>query len=217
MQQGQGTTGMDALQIQHAVSKASCGWLYFPDWASWLLVFIVFAIGVFFRSYFSSRARTFATKQDLEEITHQLKHTSEVTEEIKANIGKGVWLHQQRWEFKKQLYTELLESLFELQSTLFDLIRLGDKKLNEKEERHRGELEIRRAETKEIIRRVAGKASIILPEDTIEIFRNMYGELMRTPDKGSAFDFDDADAELAQVESAYEYFVQAAKKDLNIA
>lgn len=171
----------------------------------------------FFKSYISNRAKTYATKQDIDEITRQLKHTTEVTEEIKANIGKGVWLQQQVWEFKRQIYTQLLENLFELQSTLFDLIRLGDKELNESEEKYRQSLEGKRAKTKEAIRLIFGKAVMILSKDKFDVLHNMYGDLMRVPRQEDAFDFNDADAELAQVEGAYEYFVEEGKKDLGIS
>ena len=207
---------MANTDLQQAVNEIGGGIIILPDWSLWLLAFVVFVAGTFIKSYISSRSKTYATKQDLDEITRQLRHTTEITEEIKADIGKGVWLQQQVWEFKKQIYTELLENLFELQSTLFDLIRLGHKELNENEEKYRQGLEEKRAKTKEAIRLVAGNAAMILSEDKFDVLHNMYGDLMRVPDLSNAHDFDDADAELAQVEGAYEYFVEAGKKDLGI-
>ena len=202
--------------LQQAINNISGGIIILPDWSIWLITFVMFAAAIFIKSYISSRSKTYATKQDLNEITRQLKHTTKITEEIKADISKGVWLQQQVWEFKKQIYTQLLENLFELQSTLFDLIRLGHNELNEKEEKYRQGLEAKRAKTKEAIRLVAGNAAMILSEDKFDVLQNMYGNLMRAPDLSDAHDFDDADAELAQVEGAYEYFVEAGKKDLGI-
>ena len=109
--------------LEQAINDISGGIIILPDWSIWLLAFVVFVAGVFIKSYVSSRSKTYATKQDLDEITRQLRHTTKITEEIKADISKGVWLQQQVWEFKKQIYTQLLENIFELQSTLFDLIR----------------------------------------------------------------------------------------------
>ena len=202
--------------LHQTISNISGGVIIIPDWSILLVAFVVFIAGVFIKSYISSRSKIYATKQDLNEITRQLEHTTKITEEIKANIGKGVWLQQQAWEFKKQIYTQLLENLFELQSTLFDLIRLGHKELNEKEEKYRQGLEVKRAKTKEAIRLVAGNAAMILSEENFDVLQNMYGDLMRVPDLSNAHDFNDADAELAQVEGAYEYFVEAGKKDLGI-
>lgn len=96
------------------------------------------------------------------------------------------------------------------------MIRLGHKELNANEEKYRKGLETKRAKTKEAIRLVAGNAAMILSEDKFDVLHNMYGDLMRVPDLRNAHDFDDADAELAQVEDAYEYFVEAGKKDLGI-
>ena len=207
---------MDKTKLHQAINDIGGGIIILPDWSVWLFAFVIFVIGIFIKSYIASRGKTYATKQDLDEITRQLKHTTEVTEEIKANISKGVWLQQQVWEFKKQIYTQLLENLFELQSTLFDLIRLGHNELTENEEKYRKGLETKRAKTKEAIRLVAGNAAMILSEEKFDVLHNMYGDLMRVPDLSNPHDFDDADAELAQVEGAYEYFVEAGKKDLCI-
>lgn len=208
---------MNSDQIQKAISDTTEGHIVLPDWAALLFLLVLFASAIFIKSYLAKRANTYATKQDLEEITRQMKYSTQITEEIKAKVGHEVWNYQQQWELKKSLYEPLLENLFVLQSTLLDLISFEyGKKLSETEEKYRKELEIKRALTKENIKKVAGKASIIFPQETMVAFQNMYGDLMRTPNQHLEHDWDDADAELAQVEGAYEFFVKVAKEDLGL-
>lgn len=188
-----------------------------PSWAIWLLILCVFAFGAFARSYLAQRAKSFASRQDLDEISRQLSHTTAVSEQVRAEISSGLWLNQKIWEFRREIYTELLRNLYELQSTLFDLICMGQSIVEDSSRRERLEtLKKRRMETKEAIRYIAGTASLVLPQVRLDVVHNLYGDLLRSPDKFEEFDFDEFDAELAQVESAYEYFVEAGREDLGV-
>jgi len=51
-------------------------------------------------SYLREKGKNVATKGDIHEITKKV-------EEVKAEVGKNLWIHQERWKLKKDLYRQL--------------------------------------------------------------------------------------------------------------
>lgn len=76
-----------------------------------LIGLIVGALGEFVRSYLREKGKNYATREDIDKLVEQLRQTTKVTEEIKAQISSEAWVWQTRWNLKRDLYARLLESL----------------------------------------------------------------------------------------------------------
>lgn len=76
-------------------------------------------LGSFFTSYASKRGEHLATKADFDELLKQLKMQTRETEQIKSEIAKTSWIQQQRWDFKRDIYSQLLAVLEEIRQKTF--------------------------------------------------------------------------------------------------
>lgn len=88
--------------------------------ASFLAVALAAAAG----TYFGKRGETAAVKRDLDTIKDNLRHTTQATEEIKAEITGTLWLRQKRFDLKWQCYSELVQGLGEVHTIISELIAL---------------------------------------------------------------------------------------------
>ena len=71
----------------------------------------------FIPKYLNKKAENFATKEDFNQLLELEKTTTREIESIKGQISKGVWIDQRRWDLKRELYTNLLETFHELRKT----------------------------------------------------------------------------------------------------
>ncbi len=71
-------------------------------------------VGSFLTAYAKKRGENLATKADFDELLQQLRLQTRETEEIKSEIAKTSWVDQQRWNFKREVYSQLLAILEEI-------------------------------------------------------------------------------------------------------
>ena len=71
-------------------------------------------IGAFVGAYLRRRGENLATKADFDSLLSQLKQQTREVEEIKSEISQAGWIHQRRWDLKRELYAELLVVLEEI-------------------------------------------------------------------------------------------------------
>jgi len=62
------------------------------NWEFYVIIFVLFFLSSFVRSYLTGRGKQYARKSDIDAILDELKKTTRATEEIKSNIEKGVWI-----------------------------------------------------------------------------------------------------------------------------
>ena len=86
--------------------------------AVYLLVVIVSllggTLGAFVGAYSRKRGENLATKADFDSLLQQLRKQTEETERIKSEIARAGWIHQRRWDLKRELYWQLLQMLEEI-------------------------------------------------------------------------------------------------------
>ncbi len=71
-------------------------------------------IGTYAGAYLRRRGENLATKADFDVLLDQLRQQTSETENVKAEIAKAGWIHQRRWDIKRELYWELLKTLEEI-------------------------------------------------------------------------------------------------------
>lgn len=95
------------------------------DWLWYALIlavpFVGGALGAFISTYLRERWKNYATSVDLERITDQLRHTTSVTEETKAQVQKALWWSQESWKRKYDLYHELILACEEISDALWEI------------------------------------------------------------------------------------------------
>jgi hypothetical protein len=96
-------------------------------------------VGSFLTAYARKRGENLATKADFDELLRQLRLQTKETEEIKSEIAKTSWIHQQRWDFKREVYSQLLAVLEEIRQKTF---WVGDSLRSWDPAKHREALEL---------------------------------------------------------------------------
>lgn len=81
-----------------------------------LISFISAFCGGYFSSYFKKSGEIKAITDRLEETVSQLKRQTKAVEEVKADISNRSWIEQQKWEFRKAIYVELIDILLEIRN-----------------------------------------------------------------------------------------------------
>lgn len=71
-------------------------------------------LGTYAGGYLKRRGENLATKADFDSVLLQLQRQTRDVESIKGEIASASWIHQRRWDVKRQLYSELLVALEEL-------------------------------------------------------------------------------------------------------
>jgi hypothetical protein len=92
-----------------------------PWWAQgqvslWLVIAIaaIAAGGAYLGSYLQEKGRNLATREDLDRIVNQVQQLTRATEEIKAQISGELWVQQERWKRRSELYVEILRILIRI-------------------------------------------------------------------------------------------------------
>lgn len=209
---------MSPDQIKSIVETTLNDGLGFPWWA-YLLAFVAAFFGSYVGAYAKRKAENLATKEDFDELLSQVKKTTEETEKIKTDISRVSWVDQQRWSLKRELYMELLDSLYSEKEAIF---KLSDEEkqpvptdphilaLREKF------IEENQAQSLTAIKRISkvrGVAAVLLSDDAQkaldEIALAWYQSI-----EGNSEDF--YGQRLAAANKAYSVVLQSATKDLDI-
>lgn len=68
-------------------------------------------IGAFLSSYAKTKGQHYATKEDLDELSHQTQKLTEVTESVKFEVANNSRVESKKWELKLSIYTDILTAL----------------------------------------------------------------------------------------------------------
>ena len=209
---------MTADQIKTIVEAALKDGLTFPWWA-YLLAFVLTFVGSYFGAYTKRKAENLATKEDFDALLAQVKKTTEETEKIKTDISRVSWVDQQRWTLKRELYLELLDSLYSEKEAVFklsdeekrpvpngqDLLALRDNFIRENQAQSLAAIKR--------ISKVRGVAGVLLTEEAQkaldEIALAWYESMEGKPEEFYT-------KRLAAVDKAYAIILRAATKDLDV-
>ncbi len=133
-------------------------------------------VGSFAGAFLKRWAENLATKKDFETLLSQLRRTTQETEEIKSDIAKFNWVEQRRWDLKRHLYSNVLETLWGIRSLAFSAAETLDK------EKHKKALTKWLSELYELVRRldrIKATVGITFNEDAMEAL----DELTKTSDQ----------------------------------
>ena len=98
---------------------------FHTDWLWYVMIlavtFVGGALGAFVSTYLRERGKNYATSVDLDRITDQLRRTTSVTEETRAQVQKTLWWSQESWRRKYDLYHELILACEEIADALWEI------------------------------------------------------------------------------------------------
>lgn len=209
---------MSADQIKAIVEAALKEGVNFPWW-TYLFAFSLAFAGSYFGGYGKRKAENLATKEDFDALLAQVKKTTEETEKVKMDIARVGWVDQQRWVLKRELYMELLDSLYSEKEAVFKLSDEEKRTVpSEPELLALRENYIRENQAQSLaaikrISKVRGVAGVLLTEEAQkaldEIARAWYESI-----EGSREEF--YTRRLAAADKAYAIVLLAATKDLGV-
>ncbi|QDQ29134.1 hypothetical protein FNU76_23825 [Chitinimonas arctica] len=105
------TVGELDIKTLEAVIKGAAA----LSWEEYLLLgvinFVCICFGLVIAAYFSERGKNYATHADFKMLLDQQKQMAEATESVKSELARNGWVAQQRWQFKQQYYTVMLNNL----------------------------------------------------------------------------------------------------------
>ncbi|MDO7084755.1 hypothetical protein WNY51_00175 [Pseudocolwellia sp. AS88] len=94
------------------------------DWALVLFCIVqllVTCAGLYFKQYLIKKGDIKATNENFNQLKKQLDETTVLTKSIEGKLTNKAWLHQKRWEIKKDFYMESL-TLFNTMNSHFNII-----------------------------------------------------------------------------------------------
>ncbi len=62
-------------------------------------------------TFFIERSKNLAMRVDLKNLEEQVRRTTAVAEEVRSQMAEQAYLAQKHWDFKREVYTGLLQSL----------------------------------------------------------------------------------------------------------
>jgi hypothetical protein len=113
---------MTPEQVKLFIEEALRGGIWFPWWL-YVIAGVCTFLGAFLGAYAKRKGENWATKEDFKIVIQQLQATTSLTESIKSDIARVSWVDQKRWELKRDLYSMLLEGLYEEKSALVRLAK----------------------------------------------------------------------------------------------
>ncbi len=112
-----------------------------------LIAFIFACFGSFLSSYMKKSGELKAVSERLDETIEQLRNQTEVVEDVKTRLSNKIWIDQQKWEFRKSIFIELIKLLLQIKSSceeaeeyLDRVLRLGEMDNGNDYEKAKGEL-----------------------------------------------------------------------------
>ena len=209
---------INADQIKAIVEAALNEGRTFPWW-TYILAFALAFAGSYLGAYGKRKAENLATKEDFDALLTQVKKTTEETEKIKTDIARISWVDQQRWTLKRELYMELLESLYSEKEAMF---KLSDEEkrpvLNEAgllalRENFIRENQVQSLTAIKRISKVRGVAGVLLTEEAQKALDEIAFAWYESFE-GKTDEF--YTKRLAAVDKAYSIVLLAATKDLDV-
>lgn len=82
-----------------------------------LISFVFACFGSFFSSYMKKSGELKAISERLDDTITQLRKQTEAVEDVKARLSNKVWIEQQKWEFRKSIFIELINLLLQIKSS----------------------------------------------------------------------------------------------------
>jgi hypothetical protein len=86
-----------------------------------VLAAIASGFGGYFGAYLKKKGENLATHEDLDKLVQQMTATTEATKAIEARISDQIWNRQRQWEFKRELLTQLIRSMSNVDNSLLEL------------------------------------------------------------------------------------------------
>lgn len=189
----------------------------FSIWVwSYILIAVIALIGGFLSGYLKQRGKNYATRQDLAGLLEQIKSTTRLAEAIKAEVSKGVWIEQNKWNLKREFYATLLDCFSQSIDAIDSIIELESNEPNlTPEQRSRqknlwkdnGELFLQ-------IRKAVGPARLFLETEALSAI-NRYYQARHEADQAESW-WEHLEGTQQAAKSAYTELLIAAKKDLGI-
>lgn len=99
------------------------------EWGYGLVVIVHGLIAAYLFTYIKKKASDLATKENLEDLKLQLHETTTVVKSTEQHIISDVWVAQQRWEIKKEFYSNALANF----ETILDALRVVENSLKPSE------------------------------------------------------------------------------------
>ena len=149
-------------------------------WWSYLIALIFPFIGGYLVAYAKKKGEGLATKEDFYSLLEQVKATTVATEEIKTEMAKGSWLHQQEWHLKEKYYSGVLDALYRFKQSLSARLdhymepgsEHHDASINQSERfKRQGKLG---SEALQDLQRLHGPAEIVISARAIEALDKFY-------------------------------------------
>jgi len=135
----------------------------------------------YLRGYFTEKSKNLATHEDFTRILKQTERTTQVTEEIKANIAYGNWMNQQHWGVKEKIYTDILSNLTIMEISYIDRLDYYIRPESEHDMSIPGKKRYQLLAKNEVealrsIRELIGPAALFISESTIAVIKKLYGD-----------------------------------------
>ncbi|WP_444894941.1 hypothetical protein [Microbulbifer sp. SSSA005] len=83
-------------------------------WVPLLLTAICSGISAYCGAYLKAAGKMRKLNESLDETTKQIRSHTQAAEEVRSKLSKEMWVEQQKWEFKRDLYLPILDILVEL-------------------------------------------------------------------------------------------------------
>ena len=175
-----------------------------------LSIAAVAGVGAYLGAYLRKKGENRAIHEDIDRVVR-------ATEELRSQISGDLWVRQKRWEFRREVYSALIEGLDEVvrSTTLYSVHTFNtDSSDPGWDEKHK-ELTERRAVAHRSLRKARALAGVFLPEPTVRILDDMERAQTGKLRFGEVFDLEEAlSTESREARKAYDELIAAARRDL---
>ncbi|WP_444908960.1 hypothetical protein [Microbulbifer sp. TRSA005] len=96
-------------------------------WVPLLLTAICSGAAAYFGAYLKEAGKLRKLNESLDETTEQIRSHTQAAEEVRSKLSKEMWVEQQKWEFKRDLYLPMLDILVELHEKCLKANKIMDK------------------------------------------------------------------------------------------
>jgi hypothetical protein len=220
-------------QAVNSAVNASIRSLWWWQLIGFTLSVIASVIVAYLVAYAKKKGENYATKEDFNELLRQVKETTKTTEEIKAEISGGLWVDQQRWQMRKDLYLGLLENLKKSCKGLGEVIEAEEGSFQGGEQERsiyvNRRLRIIKNASEEIQKAVDLSGILFLSDTALEVLRiyqnaeehrlralseqpDLHGDVSAEATSWSSY----LENQLEAANTAYDEIVKVAKEDLRI-
>ncbi|MBV9468462.1 MAG: hypothetical protein JO316_02970 [Abitibacteriaceae bacterium] len=220
-------------ELTHNLAKllSGGGWMFHI--LAFIFAFLGSIAGGYFGAYGNKRGELRAIQDDFEKVKSQLQETTRLTTAIQTEITKGVWVEQQRWELRRDLYTALLKNLSEAKYTLSQVIKAETREFKGSDEERdnftNDMLERNRIASQEIENLIHHTGVLFLSSEALETINTFLNaeklRIKQLEDSGADYAEISAEAtswslhldnEIRAAYIAYDEIVNVAKADLQI-